>query len=169
MPDGLDETQDRVHRLVHGAVSTPDGAQTRYRLGRMRPPGPGDPVKASWRTTTATGGKGKATEDVVLIRLVALTTRDTASRAWADLSKALLVGVPAPVKVVLLLVHDYITFEYCTRDEADRAHRALEASAMQYHNKKAHLLKAVPIRCKPLAIRRRGKAMKEFYSIVEDT
>lgn len=78
-------------------------------------------------------------------------------------------GGTRPVKVVLLLVHDYITLECRTRDGADRAHRALEASAMQYHNVKGHSLEAVPIRCKSLAIRRHGKAMKEFYPIVDET
>lgn len=130
-------------------------------------PGPARAQSQPPRTTppasSASGGAGKTTEELVLIRLAGLTSRDTASKAWAALSGALPVGVLpvgvlALVKVVLLPVHDYITLEHRTLDDVDEAHRALEASAIEYHNKKGHVLKAVPIRCKPLAMRRRGNA-----------
>lgn len=40
---------------------------------------------------------------------------------------------------------------------------------MESRNKKSHVLKAVPIRLWPPAVRRRGEAMKELHSVVQDT
>lgn len=104
----------------------------------------------------------------MLTRLAGLTSGATAAKAWETPSRALSPGVPAAIEVVRLPVHDRVTRKHRTRDDADEAHQALEKAAMVYRNKEGRVLKAAAIRSKPPAIRRRGKAMKDFHIAVEN-
>lgn len=51
-------------------------------------------------------------EELVLLRLAGLTTRNTAGKACKRMSGALPSGTPAPVEVGTLAVHDYIALKY---------------------------------------------------------
>lgn len=104
----------------------------------------------------------------MLLRPVGLTTRSTANRAWQSIAGALPAGTPAPIEVVTLAVHDYITLKYRDRDAADMAFQAMSAATLAYVSSKGKALTASAIRVKPPAIRRRGVALSPFYKAISD-
>lgn len=105
---------------------------------------------------------------LVLLRLEGLRTRSTANKAWQSVAQALPPGTPAPIEVVTLAAHDYITLKYRDRDSGDAAYKAMVEVKLEYFSSKGRAMTAKPIRVTPPpAIRRRGVALRPFYVAVE--
>lgn len=126
------------------------------------------PSRPSSPPTAASSSSPTSAEELDLIRLGGLTTRSMANKAWQTISASLPAGTPAPVEIVTLAVHDYITLKLRDRDTADSAYRALAAYPMVYKSSKGKELKASAIRVKPPAVRRRGVALSPFCKAIED-